>query len=160
MGCPGDGRLSREAIAQLLWSNPGWLQFATFAAIGVTATVTHATVALLSHHFLAASPFQANLAGYVSAVGVSFFGNRHVTFRGVPRQTGQFLRFVVISLAGFALTQAITYVGASVLGFPFAVALAPAVTLVPVATFVMSKTWAFAAADHPSEQGSRHADDC
>lgn len=114
-----------------------------FAGVGLAATATHAAVALAVRAAFDASPLDANLAGYLSAVGVSYLGNARLTF-GRPALSGRrFLRFLVVSLMGLAAGQAITWALAERLGWPFPAALAVVVVTIPALSFAAAKLWAF-----------------
>lgn len=117
-------------------------QGARFAVVGVAATLVHLTCALLARH-AGASPLAANLAGYVAAVGVSYLGNALWTFRRSAWRGGQLARFVVVSLAGLAANQAITWVLVEQLRWPFWLGLAVVVVAVPALSFVGARLWAF-----------------
>jgi putative flippase GtrA len=114
-----------------------------FAVVGLVATGCNFVAALAAQRFLGLGTLLAGLAGYLSAVGVSYFGNAVLTFRRPALHGVQFGRFMTISLAGLALNLALLFLGRDVLGWPFLRALIPVVLIVPVATFVMSKFWAF-----------------
>jgi putative flippase GtrA len=118
-----------------------------FAVVGVIATACHYATALGAHHFLALAPMSATFAGYVASVGVSYFGNSLFTFRRPALHGPQFIRFAVISLAGLAINQTIVFITTRRFGWPFYEALIPVVLIVPASTFVMSKFWAFRAAE-------------
>jgi putative flippase GtrA len=123
----------------------GGRRLATFIAVGGAATATHFCAALLANRYLGAAPFTANLIGYGAAVSVSYLGHTLLTFRRPVLVTGQFARFMVISLAGLGLSQSITYIGATLLRLPFAFVLIPVITVVPAFSYVASSLWAFAA---------------
>lgn len=118
-------------------------QSATFAAIGLLATGAHVVAALSAEAVLDFEPLYANLAGYFSAVGVSYFGHAWLTFRTPALHGAQFLRFATVSLLGLLLNQSIVYVVTHLIGLPLWAALIPATVLVPIFTFVVSKLWAF-----------------
>jgi len=88
-------------------------------------------------------PILASLAGYALGVGVSYFGNSRFTFRRPALHAPQFVRFATISLTGLAINLGTVWVATHTLGWPLWLALVPVVLLVPTATFVMSKFWAF-----------------
>lgn len=115
-----------------------------FVVVGLAATAVHVGVALGVEAVTSAGPLIANLCGYLCAVTVSYLGNAKATFRRPAAHAGQFGRFLAASLAGLALNQAIIFVGVSGLGWPFWAALIPAVIVVPAASFLMAKLWAFA----------------
>lgn len=117
-------------------------QGAVFLVIGLAATAVHVTVALCARRFLHASPLAANFLGYGCAVGVSYIGNARWTFRAAHRNA-QLGRFVVVSLAGLGLNQALTFLLTGVLRLPFAAALAVVVVAVPLFTFLLSRAWVF-----------------
>jgi hypothetical protein len=50
---------------------------------------------------------------------------------------------MVVSLAGLALNSLAVYVVVHVLAMPYVYAIALMVTVVPVGTFVLSRSWAF-----------------
>lgn len=124
--------------------SPELRQIATFGVIGVVATGTHATAALLANHQLGLKPIVANFVGYLCAVSVSYFGNARLTFGRRAMHGPQILRFILVSLAGLALSQALTFICTELLHLPFKIALIPVVTLVPIFSFVLSKIYAFA----------------
>lgn len=121
-------------------------QYMTFGLVGVTATLIHILVALVAHDHFGLSPLWANFVAYLTAVSVSYLGNATLTFRKPVLRTDQISRFAVISLAAFALNQAMVHLCVDMLAWPFALALGVAAMIVPAFTFVMSKIWAFVGA--------------
>jgi putative flippase GtrA len=125
-----------------LLSDPLHRQGVLFALFGLIATAIHAGTALLLHQKLGLGPLASNLCGYMAAVCVSYFGNARITFKK-DVTIRSFLRFAVVSLAGLAMSQSITWVFTQALGQPFWLALAVAIGVVPVFTFIMSRAWTF-----------------
>ena len=115
-----------------------------FGLVGGGATITHVAIALVSHDYGRFAPLTANFFGYACAVLVSYFGHARLTFQRPALHGAQFVRFVITSLSVLALNQAIVFVGVSLIHAPFAWALTPAVIVVPIVTFAISKVWAFA----------------
>ncbi len=105
--------------------------------------MTHVAVALAVEALTHVEPLYANFVAYCTAVGISYFGNAWLTFRTTALHGAQFLRFAVVSLLGLLLNQSIVYVLVHLAMWPFWAALIPAVTLVPIFTFFVSKLWAF-----------------
>lgn len=119
------------------------VQLTRFGIVGLTATGVHYVVALGVSVLV--SPYLANLAGYASAVGVSYFGHQRVTFRVDPAEVAHrrhLPRFVVTSLSALALSQLVLATGRA-LALPDAPALALAVLTVPPYTFLLSRVWVF-----------------
>lgn len=117
----------------------------TFAAVGGTAAATHFGFALAASAALGAAPLLANVVGYGAAVVLSYLGHAFLTFQRPVADGPQFLRFLMISLAGLALSQTLTFVSVTLLDLPFVLALVLVVTVVPVFTYAASSLWGFAA---------------
>ncbi|CAN7272210.1 GtrA family protein [Phenylobacterium sp. LjRoot164] len=118
-------------------------QVGVFALVGVAATATHAIVAMAAHRVGHASPLIANMAGYLSAVMISYLGHSTFTFGTDAFSGPQFLRFVVASLAVLILNQAVMFACANLLAIPFDYALAITIVSAPVISFIISKLWVF-----------------
>jgi len=115
-------------------------QLAWFAAVGVTATLTHFATAMFALSYFACSLLCANLLGYCLAVAVSIFGHSYLTFRSrLTRQVVQ--RFLVVSLVTLLISQGLLASIQDML--PSYVALALAVVVIPALTFVLNKLWVF-----------------
>ncbi len=130
-------------VMRALGMSPGLWQIAMFVLVGGAATATHLTAALIAHELAHLPPLTSNFCGYCAAVMVSYFGHAVLTFGRRVMHGAQFARFVGASLSTLALNQAIVYAGVSLLHLPFALAMIPAVILVPVAGFLIAKLWAF-----------------
>ena len=118
----------------------------TFVLVGVAATLTHIGVAISLEYVFGCQPQLANLGGYLSAVGVSYFGHGRLTFRSADRHAVRFPRFIVVSLVGLALGSALVEVLAVRNEVPFAYVMIIAGVVVASTTFLLSKFWAFAQA--------------
>lgn len=138
---------------------PGWLgwldQLARFAVVGVIATLTHVAVALLATYQFALPPLQANLAGFIVAVGVSFQGHLRVTFRVRNPQRYHLYRFMVLSVTSLAISSLITAIGTRN-GGDMWLAMVLVALIVPLSSFFVARLWAFAIpavvdTAHPSE---------
>ncbi|WP_237272742.1 GtrA family protein [Sulfitobacter sp. M220] len=126
------------------WPRPVWLgQLGRFAIVGLAATLTHVAVALLTTYQFALSPLQANLAGFIVAVALSFQGHLRVTFQVKAPQQYHLYRFVVLSLASLAISSLITAVGTRN-GGDMRLVMAFVALIVPVASFFIARLWAFA----------------
>ena len=118
-------------------------QGGAFALIGLAATLVHVIMALGARSGLHLEPLAANFVGYGCAVGFSYIGNARLTFGKPARDAGQFSRFLLVSLLGLALNQAIVHLLVDRAGWPFWLALGPVVLLVPLLSFLLLKVWAF-----------------
>ena len=118
-------------------------QVPLFAVVGVAATLTHVAAALTARELAGLAPLQANLVGYLMAVGVSYLGNARLTFRRRALHGPQFMRFIVVSLLGLGVTQGLTWLLVQQLGWPFWAGLCVVAVVVPALSFGLSRIWAF-----------------
>lgn len=118
-------------------------QVPLFAVVGVAATLTHVIAALAARELGGLSPLAANFVGYACAVGVSYLGNARFTFRRAVLHGPQFVRFVVVSLAGLGLTQGLTWLLVEQAAWPFWMGLAVVAVAVPALSFVLQRVWTF-----------------
>mgnify|MGYP006272866729 FL=1 len=122
-----------------------FLKLVRFGLVGVAATGVHAGVVLGLVEIAGVYPLWANVVAYLCAVGVSFTGHLHWTFRAQHKKSiGMFLRFVVISLSGFGLSQGLFWLLFTVGETDYKLALAAVVVAVPTFTFLASQFWVFA----------------
>jgi putative flippase GtrA len=119
------------------------LQFARFAIVGGGATLIHLGTALTLNAVLGLSPLRANFCAFLAAVAFSYWGNFVWTFDAASAHRAALPRFLALSLALFAVNQAIVYVATELWGWPFFAALVPVVMIVPVGGFLAGRFWAF-----------------
>jgi putative flippase GtrA len=113
-----------------------------FGIVGAAATATHYVVALLAHQAAALNLYVANLLGYGCAVGISFFGHGKLTFQ-TPLSERAFGRFVIVSVSGLFLSEAMLAVLRHGWHFSATVSLAVVVMLVPALSFTLNKFWVY-----------------
>lgn len=114
-----------------------------FGMIGLLATAVHATVGIGLHSLAGASPLMANGIAFSVAVVIGFLGHSRVTFPDARADHAAFVRFAVTAVTGFALNQLIVWAVTERLGHPYWLSLGLAVAIVPAATFVALRLWAF-----------------
>ena len=120
---------------------------ARFVVVGCTAAAVHWSVVRLAVGATGMAPLLANLLGWMVAFGVSFVGHHRWTFGDVPgRSVGHRLpRFLLVSLAGFAVNEAAYALALAWGGWRYDLTLAGVLVLVAVGTFVAGRRWAFRA---------------
>lgn len=118
------------------------IQLARFGVVGVTAMAVHwLMVRMLVPAGLA--PLLANVIGFAVAFNVSYFGHRNWTFGSTANHGDTFWRFLSVSLASFAINEALYFTLLRFTHLDYQIALAIVLVAVAVLTFVLSKTWAF-----------------
>lgn len=138
----------RSPVPEVPGTSSGKLsrQIVRFALVGVIATCAHYLVAISAVQFV--NVYGANLAGYLAAVAISYFGHQRYSFQISAREIShrsQFPRFILASLGGLALSYLVLAIMEDGVGAPHWLSLAAAVCLVPVYTFVINKLLVFRA---------------
>ena len=121
------------------------LQYGRFAVVGLGATLLHVLVYAGLIELLAASPLLANTLGFAVAVNLSFVGHRHWTFKGESPADARrsLMRFWLVALIGFLLNTAFVWLVTGPLGLAYGWAIPLIAGVTPLATFALSKLWAF-----------------
>jgi putative flippase GtrA len=117
-------------------------QIFRFGCIGVAAMLVHlAVVSLLVP--LGLAPLLANVAAFAVAFQVSYLGHRGWTFRGTGGK-GSYLRMLFVSLASFALNEALYFGMLHFFAWDYRLSLVLVLFAVASFTFVASRFWVFA----------------
>lgn len=115
-----------------------------FTIVGTAAALVHYVSALILEGWLALSPGSANFLAFLLAFPVSYFGHRTLSFANNSNTHGYALpRFLLVACSGFAGNQIMLL---SLLRFstiPFWLALAIVMVIVALATYLLSRYWAF-----------------
>ena len=115
-----------------------------FIAVGCAAATVHwlVVVGLVEHAGL--RPLVANVAGWMAALGVSFAGHHHLTFRGhgvpVLRSAS---RFFLLSGFGFTVNQATYAISLHFSRLGYQVLLGAVLVFVAGFTWLLSQWWVF-----------------
>lgn len=121
-------------------------ELVVFVGVGASAALVHLLIVWLLVNQDVLPPLQANIAGFLGAVNVSYFGHSLLTFKLVKKPcVRSFAKFFSIAIVGFLINQTAYYYGLKWFGHQFYL---PILTVVLVAvavfTFIFSKFWAFA----------------
>ncbi len=115
-----------------------------FAIIGAVAALTHYIIAVsleCSGTLIASS---ANIAGFIVAFPVSYFGHRKFSFADQDSNHWQSLpRFMSVALLGFLANQTLVLSAIQYTKLPFWFSLGVVMVFVAMSTYLLSKFWAF-----------------
>jgi putative flippase GtrA len=120
------------------------LQYIRFIGIGAVATAVHVSLFAALIELLPISALVGNLAAFGAALLLSFVGHCRWTFRLRDGHGPALRRFTAVAALGLGLNSAIAYGIVDQLGWHYACAVVPMVTVTPVALFLLSRRWAFA----------------
>lgn len=114
---------------------------ARFGGVGMVATVVHLGVAALAFFLWPdISPFVANLAAFLLAFQVSYYGHRRFTFR----KDGSASRFFVLALGGFVLNNGVLAFLLALTTLDGFITIVVATFTVPLLVYLAARFWAFA----------------
>ena len=117
-----------------------------FILVGISAAVIHLFIVWLLVKASSLTPLQANIAGFLGAVNISYFGHSQFTFKPSKSiSVTNFMQFFAIACIGFLINQVAYFYALKWFGEKFYLPiLAVVLVLVAVFTFVFSKFWVFA----------------
>lgn len=115
-----------------------------FTIVGAAAALVHYVSALILEGWLALSPGLANFLAFLLAFPVSYFGHRALSFANNGNTHGYALpRFLLVACTGFACNQIILLTLLRISNMPFWLVLAIVMIIVALATYLLSRYWAF-----------------
>jgi len=119
------------------------LGFVRFGIVGVAATFIHVAVFSMLVELFRVAPVVASAPAFFTAMFASYGVNHRWTF-GAQGSHGVYLpKYAVVAMLGLCLNVLITYLVVDILGKWYGFALALVVTVVPSATFLLNRNWAF-----------------
>lgn len=124
------------------------MQITRFGIVGLLATLLHTVVYGGSVEVLRLPPVAAAPLAFVCALLLSYYGHHHWTFRGGTRHGRPFLRFSAVAVAGLLTHTGVAYLVVNVLHWWYGIALLISISVVPIATFLLSKYWVYERAMH------------
>lgn len=120
----------------------GYIQFCTFAFIGIVNTIVHGIVLAINVEFFGVAIVISHLISFMIANIFSYVMNSRLTFK-VDLSFHRYLRFFSASLLALMVTLMIAWLMER-LQFHYLVGYIAVVMVVPVITFFIIRTWAFA----------------
>ena len=118
-------------------------QLASYASVGVVATLAHYAVLLTLVEGAGWRPVPATLHGYVVGGVVSYLLNRRHTFVSDRSHADAGWRFALVAFAGFCVTFAIMRLFVDIWDAPYLPAQVVTTVLVMFMTFAINKAWTF-----------------
>lgn len=135
-------KLLRELATNRLFQ-----QLASFAIVGVGATLTHAIMFNIAFEQLQFHHLVANILGFCLAFLVSYLGQFHWTFKEQAIQLkdkrSAFFKFLKTALLGFAVNLFWSYLILVFLQFHHYYYLALLTFVTPILIFLLNKFWVF-----------------
>jgi len=119
------------------------LQIMRFLTVGMLGTVVHFSIVVLLVQQFAYAPLIANIAGFLVAFQVSYFGHRLWTFSDtVVDHREAYPKLVMVQVMNFGINESLYYFFLS-LHLPYQLALLMVIAVMPVFTYWSSKWWVF-----------------
>lgn len=120
------------------------LQLMRFGIVGISAACLHFTGVVILVESGLLTPLLANVIAYGFAFPVSYFGHRYWTFHTTTALHSVAMpRLLLISTTNFFANEGLFYIFMSVFNLSYPIALLIVLTILPIATFFLSKFWVF-----------------
>jgi len=117
-----------------------------FGIIGSLAALVHYCVAVSLEGFMHISPAYSNIAGFVLAFPVSYFGHSKLSFANHQSSHQEALpKFFAVALAGFIANQILVLGLMHLFKLPFWLILGVVMVIIAITSYLMSRFWAFKA---------------
>ena len=117
-----------------------------FTLIGAIAALVHYIAAVFLEGFSWLSAPHANIAGFLLAFPVSYFGHRKFSFSHHSSTHQRALpRFFSVALLGFLGNQSLVVAGLLFTALPFWLILGVVMVIIAMSTYLLSHFWAFKA---------------
>jgi putative flippase GtrA len=115
-----------------------------FGIIGSLAAIVHYGVAVSLESSTNISPAHSNIAGFVLAFPISYFGHSKFSFANHQRSHRQaFPKFFMVALAGFITNQILVLGLMHLFALPFWLVLGMVMVIVAASAYLLSRFWAF-----------------
>lgn len=125
-------------------NNPHKQSISWFTVIGAAAAAVHYVVAVSLEWTQLLPPSQANVAGFLMAFPVSYFGHRAFSFsKQTATHSHAFPRFLAIAVVGFVANQLLLIAALRYTWLPFWFALGLVMVIIAASTYLLSRHWAF-----------------
>lgn len=120
-------------------------KFTRFAAVGLTNGLIYAVATAVYISLLGIGDKLASLLGFVTAIPYAFFAHRAFTFSSDGSLTQELWRFTLTQATSMLISVAAMAAAVDYLGAHYIVGIIGAVTLVPIANFIVLDNWVFKA---------------
>jgi len=118
-------------------------QIMRFGIVGGTAAIVHFSMVVWLVQEFSYAPLVANVAGFLLAFQVSYFGHRLWTFSETSvLHREAYPRLVAVQVMNFSLNEMLYYVFLS-LHLPYQLALLIVIAIMPIFTYLTSRWWVF-----------------
>lgn len=118
-------------------------QLATYASVGVGATIVHYAILVGLVEGAGWRPVPATLCGYVAGGVVAYMLNRRHTFASDRPHGEATWRFALVAFAGFCLTYALMSLFVERWGAPYLPAQVVTTVIAMFMTFALNRAWTF-----------------
>lgn len=118
-------------------------QLSRFLVVGFANTVLGYAVIFGCMYLGGLTPESSNVVGYLVGLLVSYFLNRHFTFRSVQRRGTEFVRFVVVFITAYTANLIVLVVFVRALGTHAAVSQVIAGVIYIGVAYLLNKHYVF-----------------
>ena len=126
-----------------------------FGLVGIVATSVHMLVFALLLELTLLSGLTANTLAFISAVVVSYLGNRNWTFMTLTQQHFSAAKYGIVAASGFVLNGLFAFVIVDQWAQPYGFAMLPMLVVTPCVTYLATRHWVLARAMTSTSSAAR-----
>ncbi len=119
-------------------------QVTRYLIVGSLGTAAHLLVLMLCVEHLLMDVVRASIAGFLSALSVSYVLNHYWTFASERTHLDSLWRYFVVSVFGLLLNTFMVYVMVEFLHWWYLSSQLAVIFVVPAISFLLNRYWAFA----------------
>lgn len=120
-----------------------WATFLRFAFNGGGAALVAIATYYLCAAILSFEPLWANFVAYITQFAFGYQMHRAYSFRRSSPNFSSMARYLVMSIAAFALNSVWVWLLTALLGLPIWTPIVPMVAATPIMTFFVARHWVF-----------------
>ena len=119
-------------------------QLVRYGLVGIASALTHFLAAIAIVEIVNISPKMGNAIGFCVGFITSFLGHHHWTYSAAQPRMNTLPRFTFVAVVSFAINGLLFAILVDRWSVPYPLAVAVALTIIPVANFTSLKFWTFA----------------
>jgi putative flippase GtrA len=119
-------------------------QITRYLITGGLGTASHILVLVLSVEYAHLGIVSASIAGFLTALSVSYVLNYYWTFASDRTRFESFWRYFAVAVTGLLLNTSMVFALVKYLGWWYLTAQLTVLFIVPVISFFLNKYWSFA----------------
>lgn len=121
----------------------GLFRIFRFGLVGILASGTYALVVALLVEGLSVRPHVASVWGYLAGIPVSFFGQKHFTFRSKHNAWAEIVPFLIVQMVNIAASFVLMYLITEIMGLSHWIGIGAVILASAALAYLLLKVFVF-----------------